>query len=113
MENVLYNELVARGFSVDVGVVPYHYKSEDGKLKHTLLEIDFIVNKGYRRYYIQSALNVDTKEKREQETNSLTRVNDSFQKIVVVKDDIIPWTDDAGILYIGIQEFLLNHIDKI
>lgn len=113
MENVLYNELVARGFSVDVGVVPYHYKSEDGKLKHTLLEIDFIVNKGYRRYYIQSALNVDTKEKREQETNSLTRVDDSFQKIVVVKDDIIPWTDDAGIQYIGIQEFLLNHIDKM
>jgi len=112
MENVLYNELVARGFSVDVGVVPYHYKSEDGKLKHTLLEIDFIVNKGYQRYYIQSALNVDTKEKREQETNSLTRVDDSFQKIVVVKDDIIPWTDEAGIQYIGIQEFLLNYIDN-
>lgn len=112
MENVLYNELVARGFSVDVGVVPYHYKSEDGKLKHTLLEIDFIVNKGYQRYYIQSALNVDTNEKRLQETNSLTRVDDSFQKIVVVKEDIIPWTDEAGIFYIGIQEFLLNYIDN-
>lgn len=112
MENVLYNELVARGFSVDVGVVPYHYKSEDGKLKHSQLEIDFIINKGYKRYYIQSALNVDTSEKREQEINSLSRVDDSFQKIVVVKDDIIPWTDEGGIFYIGIQEFLLNYIDS-
>lgn len=112
MENVLYNELVARGFSVDVGVVPYHWKSEDGKLQHSQLEIDFIVNKGYRRYYIQSALNVDTEEKRRQETNSLIRVADSFQKIVVVKEDIIPWTDNAGIFYIGIQEFLLDYIDK-
>lgn len=112
MENVLYNELVARGFSVDVGVVPYHWKSEEGKLHHSQLEIDFIVNKGYQRYYIQSALNVDTEEKRLQETNSLTRVDDSFQKIVVVKEDIIPWTDDAGIFYIGIQEFLLDYINE-
>lgn len=112
MENVLYNELVARGFSVDVGVVPYHWMSDDGKMKHSQLEIDFIVNKGYKRYYIQSALNVDTKEKRDQEINSLTKVDDSFQKIVVVKEDIIPWNDDAGIFYIGIQEFLLDYIDK-
>lgn len=113
MENVLYNEFVARGFSVDVGVVPYHWRDEEGKLKRSLLEIDFIVNKGYKRYYIQSALNVDTKEKRDQETNSLNRVEDSFQKIVVLKDDIIPWTDDSGIQYVGIQEFLLSYIDKI
>lgn len=112
MENVLYNEFMARGFSVDVGVVPYHWMSDKGKIKHSLLEIDFIINKGYQRYYIQSALNVDTKEKREQEINSLTKVDDSFQKIVVVKDDIIPWTDEMGILYIGIQEFLLEYIDK-
>lgn len=113
MENVLYNELVARGFSVDVGVVPYHSMSEEGKYKRLLLEIDFVVNKGYQRYYIQSALNVDTREKREQETNSLRRVDDSFQKIVVVKDDIVPWTDDAGIFYIGIQEFLLRYLDGL
>lgn len=111
MENVLYNELVARGFSVDVGVVPYHWKSEDGKYKRTLLEIDFVINKGYQRYYIQSALNIDSNEKHEQETDSLKRVDDSFQKIVVVREDIIPWTDDAGIFYIGIQEFLLKYID--
>lgn len=113
MENVLYNEFIARGFSVDVGVVPYHWKDDEGKTKHSQLEIDFIVNRGYRRYYIQSALNIDTKEKREQEINSLTRVADSFQKIVVVKDDVIPWTDEYGILYIGIQEFLLTHIDQL
>lgn len=112
MENILYNELVARGFSVDVGIVPYHWKAEDGKLKHSQLEIDFIVNKGYQRYYIQSALNVDTKEKRKQETNSLRRVADSFQKIVIVKEDIIPWFDEDGIFYIGIQEFLLSYIDN-
>lgn len=113
MENVLYNELVARGFSVDVGVVPYHWKTEDGKTIHSQLEIDFIVNKGFQRYYIQSALNVDTKEKREQEIASLTKVDDSFRKIVVVKDDIIPWTDKAGIIYVGIEEFLLTHIEKL
>lgn len=112
MENVIYNELIARGFSVDVGVVPYHWKDDDGKLKHSLLEVDFIVNKGYQRYYIQSALNVDTREKREQEINSLNRVDDSFLKIVVVKDEIIPWTDETGILYIGIQEFLLDYINN-
>ena len=113
MENVLYNELVARGFSVDVGVVPYHWKTEEGKTIHSPLEIDFVVNKGFQRYYIQSALNVDTKEKREQETASLIRVDDSFRKIVVVKDDIIPWTDESGITYVGIEEFLLKHIERL
>lgn len=113
MENVLYNELIARGFSVDVGVVPYHWKTEDGRTIHSQLEIDFIVNKGFQRYYIQSALNVDTREKREQEIASLTKVDDSFKKIVVVKDDIIPWTDETGISYIGIEEFLLNNIDML
>lgn len=112
MENVLFNELIARGFSVDVGVVPFHWKNEEGKIVHSQLEIDFIVNKGYQRYYIQSALNVDTKEKREQEINSLTKVDDSFRKIVVVKEEIIPWTDENGIIYIGIQDFLLNYIDS-
>ena len=113
MENVLYNELIARGFSVDVGVVPYHWKTDEGKTIHSQLEIDFIVNKGFHRYYIQSALTIDTKEKREQEIASLTRIDDSFQKIVVVKDDIVSWTDDSGIVYVGIEEFLLKHIEKL
>lgn len=91
-------------------MVPYHWKTEDGKTVHSQLEIDFVVNKSFQRYYIQSALNVDTKEKREQEIASLNRVDDSFRKIVVVKDDIIPWTDESGITYVGIEEFLLRHV---
>ena len=94
-------------------MVPYHWKTEEGKTVHSQLEIDFIVNKGFQRYYIQSALNVDTKEKREQEIASLNRVDDSFRKIVVVKDDIIPWTDESGITYVGIEEFLLRHVEEL
>ena len=108
MENIIYNELIARGFDVDVGVVEYNSKDENGKKIRTQLEIDFVANKGNKRYYIQSALSVDDEAKRIQETNSLNRVEDSYKKIVVVKDGIIPWYDERGILYIGIEEFLLD-----
>ena len=108
MENILYNELVGRGFDVDVGVVEYCYKDAEKKSKRSQLEIDFIANKGSSRYYIQSALTVGDEEKRRQEIGSLIRVADSFKKIVVVKDAIIPWHDDNGILYIGIEQFLLD-----
>ena len=108
MENVIYNELCIRDFSVDVGVVEYCYKDEDKKSKRTNLEIDFVANKGSKKYYIQSALTIADEEKREQEIRSLKRVGDSFKKIVVVKDNIIPWHDDDGILYIGIEKFLLD-----
>ena len=108
MENIIYNELIARGFDVDIGVVEYNSKGGNGKKLRIQLEIDFIANKGNMRYYIQSALSIDDEAKRIQETNSLNRVNDSFKKIVVVKDGIIPWYDEKGILYIGIEEFLLN-----
>lgn len=108
MENILYNELMAREFDVDVGMVEYHRRDKGGKKIRTQLEIDFVANKGSKRYYIQSALTVANEEKREQETNSLNRVEDSFKKIVVVKDDIMPWHDDRGIFYIGIEEFLLD-----
>lgn len=108
MENIIFNELTAREFDVDVGVVEYHHKSEDGKKVRTQLEIDFVANKGSKRYYIQSALTVADEAKREQETNSLNRVSDSFRKIIVVKDDIIPWHDEQGILYVGIEQFLLD-----
>ena len=108
MENIIYNELLLRGFDIDIGVVEYSHEDEKGKYVRTYFEIDFIANKGSSKYYIQSALNIETKEKREQETQSLNRINDSFKKIVIVKDDIIPWHDDKGILYLGIQEFLLN-----
>ncbi len=108
MENIIFNELMIREFDVDVGVVEYNYKDESGKKSRTYLEIDFVANKGSRRYYIQSALNIDDEEKRFQEINSLNRVGDSFKKIVVVKDNIIPWHDDNGILYLGIEQFLLD-----
>lgn len=108
MENIIYNELCIRDFSVDVGVVEYCYKDENKKSKRAQLEIDFVANKGSKKYYIQSALTVADEEKRNQEIRSLKRVGDSFKKIVVVKDNIIPWHDDDGILYIGIEQFLLN-----
>ena len=113
MENILYNELTARGFSVDVGIVPYTSKDEDGKTVHSQLEVDFVINKGYLRYYLQSALNIDDPEKRLQEINSLRRINDSFQKFVIVKADIDPWKDEHGILYLGIRQFLLDYIDTL
>ena len=108
MENIIYNELIFRGFEVDVGVVEYNYKDSEGKSKRSQLEIDFVANSGNKRYYIQSALSVSDEEKRQQEINSLNRVLDSYKKIVVVKDNIIPWHDEKGILYLGIEEFLLN-----
>ena len=90
------------------GKVEYNSKDGNGKKIRTQLEIDFVANKGNRRYYIQSALSVDDEAKRAHETASLNRVGDSFRKIVVVKDGIIPWYDEDGILYIGIEEFLLD-----
>lgn len=108
MENIIYNELCYREYSVDVGVVEYCYKNEQKQSKRANLEIDFVANKGSKRYYIQSALDVTGEEKREQETRSLKHVGDSFKKIVVVRDDIIPRHDNDGILYIGIKQFLLD-----
>ena len=108
MENIIYNELCGRDFNVDVGVVEYCYKDEEKKSKRAHLEIDFVANKGSKKYYVQSALTVADEEKREQEVRSLNRVGDSFKKIVVVKDNVIPWHDDNGILYIGIEQLLLD-----
>lgn len=103
MENIIYNELLIRGYNVDVGVVEVR---EDDTRKQ--LEVDFVCNQGNKRYYIQSALNLDTPEKTLQETKSLNNIDDNFKKIVVVKDNIKLWRNEAGILIIGIQEFLLN-----
>ena len=112
MENIIYNELLYREFDVDVGVVEYNYKDSEGKKIRTNLEIDFVANKGSERYYIQSALTISAEEKRQQEINSLRRVKDSFKKIVVVKDDIIPWYDENGIYYVGIEKFLLEENER-
>lgn len=108
MENIIFNELKIRGFDVDIGVIEHNTKDATGKSRRNFLEIDFVANRGNNRFYIQSALYVDTQEKREQETQSLNRIHDSFKKIVVVKDDIEPWQDDKGIRYIGIEQFLLE-----
>lgn len=103
MENIIFNELLIRGYTVDVGVV--ETRNSDGR---TYYEIDFICNMASNRYYIQSALNIDSKEKNYQESRPLNCVGDNFKKIIVVKDDINPWHNEDGILIIGIKDFLLN-----
>ncbi len=107
MENIIFNDLIRRGYNVDVGVVEHEFKQDNSRIK-TQLEVDFVINKGHQRYYIQSALNVDSTEKLEQETKSLKKIGDFFKKIVVVKNRIIPRYDDNGIYYIGIEDFLLS-----
>ena len=108
MENILYNDLIRRGMNVDVGVVEYNTKDADGKKIRKQLEVDFVVNKGDKRFYIQSALSIADPEKKEQEIASLKRIPDSFAKIVVVRDYLKPWQDENGITYVGIEQFLLN-----
>ena len=103
MENIIYNELLIRGYNVDVGVV----QVREGDVRKQL-EVDFVCNLGSKRYYVQSALNIDTPEKTLQETKSLNNIGDSFKKIIVVKDNIKLWRNDQGIVIMGIQEFLLN-----
>lgn len=113
MENILYNELIARGLNVDVGVVEYNHTDDNGKKIRTQLEVDFVVNRTDKRYYIQSALSVADEDKRKQEINSLNRIDDSYAKIVIVRDNILPWTDDKGIQYINIEDFLLEKINEL
>ncbi len=106
MENLIYNDLIRRGYNVDIGVVEYNWNKK-GKNMKTQLEVDFVVNRGNVRYYIQSALVLPNREKAEQERNSLKRIDDSFKKMIIVKDDIVPRYDDLGIYYVGVKDFLL------
>ena len=108
MENVLYNDLIRRGMDVDIGVVEYNTKDTAGKKIRKQLEVDFVVNKGDKRFYVQSALSIADPEKKEQEIASLKRIPDSFSKIVVVRDYLKPWQDENGIVYLGIEQFLLD-----
>lgn len=108
MENILYNELRRRGCKVDVGMVEQRFVDDDGKWKRKQLEVDFVVNQGNQRYYIQSALALPNEDKRKQEMGSLLRINDSFKKMIIVKDDIKPWRDENGILTMGLLDFLMN-----
>ncbi len=107
MENMIYNDLIRRGYSVDVGIVEVTQTIE-GKRKMSQYEIDFVVNIGNDKVYIQSALNVDTPEKKDQETFSLRNTGDFFRKIVVLDSNEKPWTDEDGVIYIGVIPFLLT-----
>ena len=108
MENIIYNELRSRGYSVDVGVVEKRGTDENGKEYKNQLEIDFVANLGSKRYYIQSAFSMPTEEKRIQEKASLVNINDSFKKIIVVKDVINVTRDEDGITTMSIYDFLLK-----
>lgn len=108
IENIVYNELLIRGFNVDVGIVEVFAKESDGKRSHKQLEIDFVVNQGSQRYYIQVAFDMSTKEKQEQEFNSFKNISDSFKKIVIVNGSKKPWRNEDGIVIMGMKYFLLN-----
>lgn len=108
MENIIYNDLRIRGYSVDVGTVEVKGKDESNKWFRKQFEVDFVANLGYRRYYIQSALAVPDRTKLEQESNSLRNIQDDFKKIIIVKDYINPWYTETGILIVGLFDFLLN-----
>ena len=107
MENIIYNELLCRECSVDVGVVEI-VESHDGKRTKKQCEIDFVVNRGTKKYYIQSSLNVSEPSKLETELRPLKNTKDFFKKIIISKTAMKPWTDEEGILHLGLYEFLLN-----
>ena len=108
MENVIYNELLIRGFNVDVGVVPVVTRDADGKQVRTQLEIDFVCNQGSKRYYIQSAFRMNSEGKEQQEQASLTKVNDSFKKIIITGEESLVHRNEQGITTMSIYDFLLN-----
>lgn len=110
MENIIFNELLHRGYVVDVGVIEARVM-KNGKSEYKQYEVDFIATNGNEKYYIQSAYELSSDTKREQELNSLNRIDDSFQKIVIVKDDIMPYRDEKGIYFTGLFQFLMS--DKI
>ena len=108
MENLIYNELRVREFDVDVGIVTVNSRNAEGGSRRAQYEVDFVANRGSQRYYIQSAFSIPDEQKRQQETASLNGIGDSFKKIVVVRENIVPWHDERGILYVGIEDFLLD-----
>ncbi len=108
MENVMYNELCLRGYSVDVGVVEINERQEDGKYVRKQIEVDFVCNKADERVYVQSAFSIPTTEKRQQEERPLVNVGDGFRKVVVTKDNVIRHNDENGILIMSLQEYLMD-----
>jgi predicted AAA+ superfamily ATPase len=109
MESIIYTHLRIYGFLVDVGVVEKR-EMQNGKQRQSQYEVDFIATNGFEKYYIQSAYRLDSEEKKEQELKSLKNIDDSFKKIVIVSDDIATYTDEDGITYMGLFNFLLNGI---
>lgn len=114
MENIIYNELVMRGYNVDVGVVDYFATDDKGKRVLIHSEVDFVCNMGSQRYYIQSAFSIPDEEKMKQEQASLDHIGDSFKKIIIVQDHIKAWRNEKGYLIMNIFDFLLdeNSLDK-
>jgi hypothetical protein len=108
MENIVYNELRTRGFNVDVGIVSHEEKNEEKKRVVNQYEVDFVCNKGSKRYYIQSAFAMPDTDKINQEQRSLLYTGDFFKKIIVSRDVVKPWHNENGILIIGIIDFLLK-----
>lgn len=108
MENIIFNELIARGYQVDVGVVEVIESGETGKQRQKQLEVDFVINRGAEKLYIQSSLSMETEEKKRQELRPLHTIKDNFKKIVITKTHAKPWTDEMGILHIGLYQFLLD-----
>lgn len=108
MENVVYNELLVRGYNVDVGIVEVMEKNKEGKRIHKQLEVDFIVNQGNQRYYIQVAYDMTSEEKQNQELHSFRNIPDSFKKIVIVNGTAKPWRNEEGFVIMGMKYFLLN-----
>lgn len=108
MENVLYNELCARGYSVDVGLVEIWEKNEEGKIVHKRIEVDYVINRGSQRIYVQSAYSMPDEEKRDQEQRPLIKINDSFRKIIISGEHKGKFYNGEGVLRIGVFEFLLD-----
>ena len=108
MENVLYNELCARGYSVDVGLVEIWEKNEEGKIVHKRIEVDYVINRGSQRIYVQSAYSMPDEEKRDQEQRPLIKINDSFRKIIISGEHKGKFYNEEGVLRIGVFEFLLD-----
>ena len=109
MENVIFNELLYRGYAVDVGVVEKR-EMKNGKSEYKQYEVDFIATNGKDKFYIQSAFAIDDDEKRQQELNSLLKIDDSFRKIVIVGQDIVEYTDEKGIRFMGLFQFLQSGV---
>jgi len=108
MENIVYNELVTRGYSVDVGIVEINQKNTEGKNVRKQLEVDFVTNLGSQRYYIQVAYDLSTEEKQKQEYNSLRHIADSFKKIIIIGGTAKPWRNEDGYVIMGMKYFLMN-----